>query len=120
MPLVSLNALHQLHIFVFFLAVFHVAYSAITMALGRAKVSRTLEFYYILFSSDFKLHGKFLILDKLNINYVLNASFMQIRRWKEWEKETSSTYYEFSNGILLIIDLLLCYLIFSWLNLPSQ
>lgn len=39
-PLVSSHGLHQLHIFIFFLAVFHVAYSAITMALGRAKVSR--------------------------------------------------------------------------------
>jgi mlo protein len=37
-PLISINALHQLHIFIFFLAVFHVSYSAITMALGRAKV----------------------------------------------------------------------------------
>lgn len=38
-PLISLNALHQVHIFIFFLAVFHVIYSAITMMLGRAKVS---------------------------------------------------------------------------------
>jgi mlo protein len=37
--LISINALHQLHIFIFFLAVFHVSYSAITMALGRAKVT---------------------------------------------------------------------------------
>nr|CAD1844679.1 unnamed protein product [Ananas comosus var. bracteatus] len=37
-PLVSSHGLHQLHIFIFFLAVFHVAYSAITMALGRAKI----------------------------------------------------------------------------------
>lgn len=37
-PLISLNALHQVHIFIFFLAVFHVIYSAITMMLGRAKV----------------------------------------------------------------------------------
>ncbi|AQK67365.1 barley mlo defense gene homolog6 [Zea mays] len=37
-PLISINALHQLHIFIFFLAVFHVSYSAITMALGRAKI----------------------------------------------------------------------------------
>ncbi|KAM0841594.1 hypothetical protein ACQ4PT_058908 [Festuca glaucescens] len=36
--LISINALHQLHIFIFFLAVFHVSYSAITMALGRAKI----------------------------------------------------------------------------------
>ncbi|WOL09766.1 MLO-like protein 9 [Canna indica] len=56
-PLISTNGLHQLHIFIFFLAVFHVASSALTMALGRAK----------------------------------------IRRWKEWESETSSIEYEFSN-----------------------
>ncbi|KAK7283470.1 hypothetical protein RIF29_13011 [Crotalaria pallida] len=37
-PLISLNGLHQLHIFIFFLAVFHVIYSAITMTLGRAKI----------------------------------------------------------------------------------
>lgn len=37
-PLISLNALHQLHIFIFFLAVFHVMYSAITMTLGRLKI----------------------------------------------------------------------------------
>ncbi|XP_008804580.1 MLO-like protein 9 isoform X2 [Phoenix dactylifera] len=56
-PLISTNGLHQLHIFIFFLAVFHVLSSAVTMALGRAK----------------------------------------IRRWKEWEKETLSTDYEFFN-----------------------
>ncbi|KAK7351822.1 hypothetical protein VNO77_11544 [Canavalia gladiata] len=37
-PLISVNGLHQLHIFIFFLAVFHVIYSAITMTLGRAKI----------------------------------------------------------------------------------
>ncbi|CBI40748.3 unnamed protein product, partial [Vitis vinifera] len=36
-PLISTHGLHQLHIFIFFLAVFHVIYSAITMALGRLK-----------------------------------------------------------------------------------
>ncbi|XP_022765985.1 MLO-like protein 9 [Durio zibethinus] len=36
-PLISVNGLHQLHIFIFFLAVFHVLYSAITMMLGRLK-----------------------------------------------------------------------------------
>ncbi|CAI9097140.1 OLC1v1033487C1 [Oldenlandia corymbosa var. corymbosa] len=56
-PLISVNGLHQLHILIFFLAVFHVIYSAITMALGRLK----------------------------------------IRGWKEWEQETSSHHYEFSN-----------------------
>eukprot|EP00268_Persea_americana_P060238 TRINITY_DN7479_c0_g2_i1.p1 TRINITY_DN7479_c0_g2~~TRINITY_DN7479_c0_g2_i1.p1 ORF type:complete len:561 (+),score=95.99 TRINITY_DN7479_c0_g2_i1:396-2078(+) len=56
-PLVSTNGLHQLHIFIFFLAVFHVLFSALTMTLGRLK----------------------------------------IRGWKEWEKETRSIDYEFSN-----------------------
>ncbi|CAL0326949.1 unnamed protein product [Lupinus luteus] len=37
-PLISVDGLHQLHIFIFFLAVFHVIYSAITMTLGRAKI----------------------------------------------------------------------------------
>lgn len=37
-PLISINGLHQLHILIFFLAAFHVAYSAITMLLGRLKV----------------------------------------------------------------------------------
>ncbi|XP_057994317.1 MLO-like protein 10 isoform X2 [Hevea brasiliensis] len=56
-PLISVDGLHQLHILIFFLAVFHVLYSLTTMMLGRLK----------------------------------------IRGWKEWEQETSSHDYEFSN-----------------------
>ncbi|XP_058780835.1 MLO-like protein 9 [Vicia villosa] len=37
-PLISVGGLHQLHIFIFFLAVFHVIFSAVTMTLGRAKI----------------------------------------------------------------------------------
>jgi mlo protein len=37
--LMSAGSLHQLHIFIFVLAVFHVAYSVVTMALSRLKVS---------------------------------------------------------------------------------
>ncbi|XP_047325571.1 MLO-like protein 9 [Impatiens glandulifera] len=37
-PMISIEALHQLHIFIFFLAIFHVIYSAITMTLGRMKI----------------------------------------------------------------------------------
>ncbi|KZV21736.1 MLO-like protein 8 [Dorcoceras hygrometricum] len=55
--LISVDGLHQIHILIFFLAVFHVIYTAITMALGRLK----------------------------------------IRGWKQWEQETSSHDYEFSN-----------------------
>ncbi|KAL6982592.1 MLO-like protein 5 [Sarracenia purpurea var. burkii] len=42
-PLISVNGLHQLHIFIFFLAVFHVMYSAMTMMLGRMKMRRWKE-----------------------------------------------------------------------------
>ncbi|KAM0034061.1 hypothetical protein Hdeb2414_s0016g00493061 [Helianthus debilis subsp. tardiflorus] len=56
-PIITVKGLHQLHILIFFLAVLHVAYSAITMALGRLKT----------------------------------------RGWKQWEEETSSHDYEFSN-----------------------
>ncbi|RWR84583.1 MLO protein 1-like protein [Cinnamomum micranthum f. kanehirae] len=38
--LISQSGVHQLHIFIFVLAVFHVLYSVITMALGRAKMKR--------------------------------------------------------------------------------
>ncbi|KAL3829137.1 hypothetical protein ACJIZ3_017939 [Penstemon smallii] len=55
--LISVNGLHQIHILLFFLAVFHMIYSAITMTLGRLK----------------------------------------IRAWKQWEQETTSHDYEFSN-----------------------
>ncbi|KAG8373582.1 hypothetical protein BUALT_Bualt11G0039400 [Buddleja alternifolia] len=61
--LISVDGLHQIHILIFFLAVFHVIYSAVTMALGRLK----------------------------------------IRGWKQWEEETSSHNYEFSNGIYIYI-----------------
>lgn len=39
-PFVSEDGLHQLHIFIFALAVSHVLYSVLTMALGRAKMKR--------------------------------------------------------------------------------
>lgn len=55
--LISVDGLHEIHILIFFLAVLHVIYSAITMALGRLK----------------------------------------IRGWKQWELETLSHNYEFSN-----------------------
>nr|AFW98801.1 MLO protein 1 [Rosa multiflora] len=37
-PFISADGIHQLHIFIFVLAVFHVLYCILTMALGRAKM----------------------------------------------------------------------------------
>ncbi|XP_072963329.1 MLO protein homolog 1-like isoform X1 [Typha angustifolia] len=39
-PLISQSGIHQLHIFIFVLAVFHVLYSVLTMALGQAKIKK--------------------------------------------------------------------------------
>ncbi|KAH7843629.1 hypothetical protein Vadar_018984 [Vaccinium darrowii] len=39
-PLVSVDGLHQLHIFIFVLAVMQIVYSVLTMGLGRAKMRR--------------------------------------------------------------------------------
>eukprot|EP01018_Ginkgo_biloba_P015568 Gb_28679 [translate_table: standard] len=54
-PLISYYGMHDLHIFIFVLAVFHVLYSVITMALGNAKMfswkaweqeTKTMEYEY--------------------------------------------------------------------------
>lgn len=37
-PFISADGIHQLHIFIFVLAVFRILYCILTMALGRAKV----------------------------------------------------------------------------------
>ncbi|KAE9445125.1 hypothetical protein C3L33_22978, partial [Rhododendron williamsianum] len=42
-PFVSSDGIHQLHIFIFVLAVFHVIYCILTMVLGRLKVDEKLE-----------------------------------------------------------------------------
>ncbi|CAM8967390.1 unnamed protein product [Rhodiola kirilowii] len=39
-PFISTEGLHQLHIFIFFLAVFHILYCILTMALGRLKMRK--------------------------------------------------------------------------------
>ena len=46
-PLLSIEALHHLHIFIFVLALVHVIFCAITMVLGGIKVS-----YTKIFASD--------------------------------------------------------------------
>jgi hypothetical protein len=50
--LVSTEGIHQLHIFVFVLAVFHVLYCVTTLALGKAKVYFDLKslFFFLFWS----------------------------------------------------------------------
>lgn len=56
-PLVSAYGIHQLHIFIFVLAIVHVIYSILTLTLARAKM----------------------------------------RRWKAWERETTTIEYEYTH-----------------------
>ncbi|MQM17382.1 hypothetical protein Taro_050347 [Colocasia esculenta] len=73
--LISQTGIHQLHIFIFVLAIFHVLYSALTMGLAQAKKNTLL-----------------LILSV----YGFSTRFEQMRTWKAWESETDSLEYQFS------------------------
>ncbi|PWA95508.1 MLO-like protein [Artemisia annua] len=44
-PMISSSAVHQLHIFIFILAVFHVLYSVVIIGLGFAKITSQLLFF---------------------------------------------------------------------------
>ena len=93
--LVSADGMHQLHIFVFFLAVFHVTFSFFTMSLGRAKVWSVLLF-----------PPKSGIDKSCELAVTLNFVSTQTRIWKVWEKETCLPTYEFQYGTVLF-DLLI-------------
>lgn len=54
-PFVSSDGIHQLHTFIFVPAVFHILYSILTMALGRAKVIEELQLF--LLAKDILLIG---------------------------------------------------------------
>jgi mlo protein len=93
--LVSADGMHQLHIFVFFLAVFHVTFSFFTMSLGRAKVWSVLLF-----------PPKSGMDKSCELAVTLNFVSTQTRIWKVWEKETCLPTYEFQYGTVLF-DLLI-------------
>ncbi|KAL4283834.1 hypothetical protein GQ457_16G012580 [Hibiscus cannabinus] len=85
-PLISVHALHQLHIFIFFLAVFHVLYSATTMMLGRLKVA-TLHFLKI--PPSFR--------ENQTVPESLFIYPLQTRGWKEWERECINSLNELND-----------------------
>jgi len=116
--LVSQSGVHQLHIFIFVLAAFHVIYSVVIIALAKAKVCP----FLLLFSSFF-LMGKGINMT-FNCYHVLEHEnkwgyaspfpwnldckndgakkgcewLEQMKRWKSWELETTSLEYQFTNG----------------------
>jgi len=98
--LVSADGMHQLHIFVFFLAVFHVTFSFFTMSLGRAKVWS--------FLTQFP-HPTSVMNKSCNLAVILIFFSTQTRIWKVWEKETCLPTYEFQYGITCSCKLLYSY-----------
>lgn len=72
-PLISLNGLHQLHIFIFFLAIFHVFYGALTMTLGRLKVG--IYIYLSIYIWNFPYRKIFVFL-KICSSDILSHNFL--------------------------------------------
>ncbi|WZZ55576.1 hypothetical protein YC2023_055683 [Brassica napus] len=73
--LVSAYGIHQLHIFIFVLAVFHVLYCITTYALGKTKV-----------------HDLF-----IHFHKCIYTSAYNMKKWKSWEKETKTIEYQYAN-----------------------
>lgn len=96
MPLISLNGVHQMHIFIFFLAVFHCLYSAMTMLLGKLKVCRWKILIVFVF-------GRVVMLSSF-----VDVFFccVKIRGWKSWEDEYVKEH-EMMNGKCNMICLFL-------------
>ncbi|CAI0442819.1 unnamed protein product [Linum tenue] len=82
---VSAYGIHQLHIFIFVLAVFHILYCILTYALGRTKVLFVNEtpFFFCLYSFGFYLLFRFLVCFTL----FGDTSFGR-RHLKIWSKST--------------------------------
>ncbi|PSS36599.1 MLO-like protein [Actinidia chinensis var. chinensis] len=53
-PLITVKGLHQIHILIFFLAVFHMFYSAVTMGLGKLKTRRWKQWEQETLSNDYE------------------------------------------------------------------
>lgn len=71
-PLLSLEAIHHLHIFIFVLAITHVTFSLVTMLLGMIKVNK--RALCILAAAG-----------RLLQNFYFVLFITQIREWKHWE-----------------------------------
>jgi len=85
-PLLSLEATHQLHIFIFVMAITHVIFSCTTMLLGSVQVC---SFWYALQFSSRAL-STFAV---CFLQYLIT----QIHQWKQWEDEIQKDASE--NGI---------------------
>ncbi|ONK64241.1 uncharacterized protein A4U43_C07F23590 [Asparagus officinalis] len=86
-PLISTDGLHQLHIFIFFLAVFHVLSCGITMALGRAKIRKWKDWEKETQSVDYEYAT-----DQRRVRLTNDISFVR-RHASLWSKMKFSIYF---------------------------
>ncbi|KAF2565610.1 hypothetical protein F2Q68_00025639 [Brassica cretica] len=86
---VSSYGMHQLHIFIFVLAVCHVIYCIVTYALGKIKVVST--------STMCSKPVEILLLFAKICFVLMFLSVTQMRRWKRWEEETKTIEYQYSH-----------------------
>lgn len=89
-PFLSYDGLHQLHIFIFTLAVFHVLYCLITMLLSKLKV---LWLYY-----------QFVLIMETKLRMCI---MLQMKIWKSWENEAKTAEYQFSHGMLMFSEFMI-------------
>ncbi|KAJ6812747.1 uncharacterized protein M6B38_147175 [Iris pallida] len=85
--LVSEEGLHQLHMFIFFLAAFHVLYSALTMALGRAKIRLWKEWEREISSLEYESSN-----DPRRVRLAHETSFVR-QHESSWNKIPVSFYF---------------------------
>ncbi|CAL9207809.1 unnamed protein product [Musa hybrid cultivar] len=86
-PLISTNGLHQLHILIFFLAVFHVASSFTTMALGRLKMRRWKHWESEISSPEYEFSK-----DPSRFRFTHETSFVR-RHTSIWNRVTICFYF---------------------------
>ncbi|CAH8341205.1 unnamed protein product [Eruca vesicaria subsp. sativa] len=73
-PLINVKGLHQLHILLFFLAIFHVLYSLITMMLSRLKIRGWKKWEEETLSHDYE----FSIADQTRLRLTHETSFVKL------------------------------------------
>lgn len=91
-PLLPLEALHHLHIFIFVLAIVHVTFSVLTILFGGVKVILT-RIFDLLFGEI----NSFLWIFSSSI--CIFFIIIKIRQWKAWEDSISQESFDTEEGM---------------------
>jgi hypothetical protein len=94
-PIISLEGLHQLHIFIFVMTVVHVVYCCATVFLGFYKVwGLSTQSICVLYCTDTR-QTELQLSDSL---MRMVAILSQMHGWKKWEEETRAVGYDHTSG----------------------